>query len=89
MGAVVPRAWTHLLAIVGGAPLDPATETPEGWRAHVQQLLGRTGPFRMTDGRSPAYRDWSQGYDPSVWLDRAINATREAVFPLNGLDPTP
>ena len=86
---VVPRAWTHLLAIVGGAPLDPATETPEGWRAHVQQLLGRTGPFRMTDGRSPAYRDWSQGYDPSVWLDRAINATRDAVFPLNGLDPTP
>jgi len=55
----------------------------------VQQLLGRTGPFRMTDGRSPAYRDWSQGYDPSVWLDRAINATREAVFPLNGLDPLP
>jgi acetoin utilization protein AcuC len=86
---VVPRAWTHLLSIVGGAPLDPATETPEAWRAHVQQLLGRTGPFRMTDGRSPAYRDWSQGYDPSVWLDRAINATRDAVFPLNGLDPTP
>ena len=86
---VVPRAWTHLLSIVGGAPLDPATETPERWRAHVQQLLGRTGPFRMTDGRSPAYRDWSQGYDPSVWLDRAINATRDAVFPLNGLDPTP
>ena len=86
---VVPRAWTHLLSIVGGAPLDPATETPAGWRAHVQQLLGRTGPFRMTDGRSPAYRDWSQGYDPSVWLDRAINATRDAVFPLNGLDPTP
>jgi acetoin utilization protein AcuC len=86
---VVPRAWTHLLAIVGGAPLDPATETPEGWRAHVQQLLGRTAPFRMTDGRTPAYRDWSQGYDPSVWLDRAINATRDAVFPLNGLDPTP
>jgi acetoin utilization protein AcuC len=86
---VVPRAWTHLLAIVAGAPLDPRTETPEGWRAHVQQLLGRTGPFRMTDGRSPAYRDWAEGYDPSVWLDRAINATREAVFPLNGLDPLP
>jgi acetoin utilization protein AcuC len=86
---VVPRAWTHLLAIVAGAPLDPRTETPEGWCAHVQQLLGRTGPFRMTDGRSPAYRDWAEGYDPSVWLDRAINATREAVFPLNGLDPLP
>jgi acetoin utilization protein AcuC len=86
---VVPRSWTHLLGIVGGSPLDPRTLTPEGWRAHVQHLLGRRGPSRMTDGRTPAYRDWSQGYDPSVWLDRAINATREAVFPLNGLHHLP
>jgi acetoin utilization protein AcuC len=86
---VVPRSWTHLLAIVGGAPLDPATETPQGWREHVATLLGRTGPFRMTDGRTPAYRDWSAGYDPSVWLDRAIHATRAATFPLNGLDHQP
>ena len=27
---VVPRAWTHLLAIVAGTPLEPATETPPG-----------------------------------------------------------
>jgi acetoin utilization protein AcuC len=83
---VVPRAWTHLLAIVGGNPLDPSTATPSGWRDHVQHLLGQPGPYRMTDGRSPAYRDWSQGYDPSVWLDRAVQATRSAVFPLNGID---
>ncbi|MGH3365427.1 MAG: acetoin utilization protein AcuC [Nocardioidaceae bacterium] len=86
---VVPRAWTHLLAIVGGAPLDPHTPTPEGWRDHVQTLLGRVAPFRLTDGRTPAYRDWSGGYDPSTWLDRAIHATREAAFPLNGLDHMP
>jgi acetoin utilization protein AcuC len=86
---VVPRSWTHLLAIVGGNPLDPMTATPEGWREHVRIALGRTGPFRMTDGRTPAYRDWSEGYDPSAWLDRAINATREAVFPFNGLDHLP
>ena len=86
---VVPRAWAHLLAIVAGEPLDPQTPTPDGWRAHVQTLLGRTAPFRMTDGRTPAYRDWSQGYDPETWLDRSINAAREAVFPLNGLDPLP
>ncbi|MGZ4437742.1 MAG: acetoin utilization protein AcuC [Nocardioidaceae bacterium] len=86
---VVPRAWTHLLAIVGGEPLDPHTPTPQGWRDHVQVTLGRTGPFRMTDGRTPAYRDWTEGYDPSTWLDRAINSTREAVFPLHGLDPLP
>jgi acetoin utilization protein AcuC len=86
---VVPRAWSHLLSIVGGKPLDPHTPTPESWRAHVLTLLGQTAPFRMTDGRTPAYRDWAEGYDPSSWLDRAINATREATFPLNGLDPLP
>jgi acetoin utilization protein AcuC len=84
---VVPRSWTHLLAIVGGQPLPPGTPVPEGWREHVLHRLGRTAPMRMTDGRTPAYRDWSEGYDPATWLDRAIQATREAVFPLNGLLP--
>ncbi|WP_107774823.1 acetoin utilization protein AcuC [Nocardioides sediminis] len=86
---VVPRAWTHLLAIVGGHPLPPDTPTPPGWRAHVTELLDRTPPFRMTDGRTPAYRDWADGYDPETWLDRAIMATRTEVFPLHGLDPYP
>jgi acetoin utilization protein AcuC len=86
---VVPRAWTHLLAIAGGRPLDPDTDTPEGWRSHVTTALGRTAPYRMTDGRTPAYRDWSEGYDPDTWLDRSINATRTAAFPLHGLDPLP
>src|SRR5680860_1587274 len=83
---VVPRSWTHLLAIVGGASLDPKTPTPEDWREHVRTLLGRTAPSRLTDGRTPAYRDWSTGYNPGAWLDRAIHATRESVFPLNVLD---
>lgn len=86
---VVPRAWTHLLAIAGGRPLDPDTETPEGWREHIATLLGRIAPGRMTDGRTPSYRGWGEGYDPASWLDRQINATREAVFPLHGLDPLP
>ena len=86
---VVPRAWTHLLAIVGGQPLDPTTETPPVWRAYVDEVLGRTAPHRLTDGRNPAYRDWSGGYDPETWLDRAIMATRTEIFPLYGLDPYP
>ena len=86
---VVPRAWTHLLAIVGGHPLDPLTDTPEGWREHVRISLGRQAPFRLTDGRTPAYRDWSEGYDPETWLDRAIHATRTEIFPWHGLDPLP
>ena len=86
---VVPRSWSHLLAVVAGQPIEPMTPTPEGWREHVQILLGRSGPHRMTDGRLPAYRDWREGYDPATWLDRAVHATREAVFPLNGIDPLP
>jgi acetoin utilization protein AcuC len=86
---VVPRAWTHLLAIVAGRPLDPATETPDAWRQHIRTALGRTAPHRLTDGRDPAYRDWSQGYDPDTWLDRAIHQTRTDAFPLHGLDPLP
>jgi acetoin utilization protein AcuC len=83
---VVPRSWSHLLATVAGMPVAPTTPTPEPWREHVQVLLGRVAPFRMGDGRDPAYRDWSEGYDPASWLDRAVHATREAVFPLHGLD---
>jgi len=86
---VVPRSWTHLLAVVGGAPLDPETETPRGWRAHVEEALQRGAPGRMGDGRTPAYRDWSEGYDPNTWLDRAVHETRTAVFPEHGLDPLP
>ncbi len=86
---VVPRAWTHLLAIVAGAAARPADRDPGGWRDHVRTSLGRVAPVRMTDGRTPTYRDWRDGYDPDTWLDREIHATRMAVFPLHGLDPLP
>ncbi len=86
---VVPRAWTHLLAVAGGHPLDPSTPTPPEWRAYVESVIGATAPHRMTDGRTPAFRDWSSGYDPEAWLDRAVHATRTEIFPLHGLDPLP
>lgn len=82
---VVPRAWTHLLALVNGSPLDPSTPTPPQWRAYVAEKCGAIAPVSMTDEREPAYRDWSGGWDPDVWLDRQIHATREAVFPFHGL----
>jgi acetoin utilization protein AcuC len=85
---VVPRAWTHLLAIVAGVPIDPMTPVPDAWREHVQQRFSRIAPLRMTDGRDASYVDWSAGYNPDTWLDRAIHATREASFPLLGLDPS-
>ncbi len=86
---VVPRAWTHLLGVVSGVPLDPATEVPAEWRAHVGEVLGQEAPERMSDGRTPDFRDWTEGFNPETWLDRSINSTRTATFPLNGLDPMP
>jgi acetoin utilization protein AcuC len=86
---VVPRAWSHLLAVVSGHPLDPATLTPDSWREHVAERLGGRAPHRLTDGRDPAFRDWREGYDPGTWLDRSINSTREEIFPFHGLDPMP
>ncbi|WP_028660320.1 acetoin utilization protein AcuC [Nocardioides insulae] len=86
---VVPRAWTHLLAIAAGHPIAPETETPEAWREYILHLRGEVAPARMTDGRAPLYRDWREGYDPDTWLDRAVHATRKTLFPLHGLDPMP
>jgi acetoin utilization protein AcuC len=86
---VVPRAWTHLLATVAGAPLDPETVVPEAWQDHVRTLIGRPGPRQMTDGRPVHFREWVDGYDPGTALDRAVMATRSEVFPLHGLDPLP
>lgn len=86
---VVPRSWSHLLGIVAGRPVDPAIMVPDAWRSHVQTRLGRVAPMRMTDGRTPGYRDFTAGFDPDTWLDRSVLSTREAVFPLHGLDPMP
>ncbi len=86
---VVPRAWTHLLATVGGRPLDAATAVPEAWREHVAALFGTTTPALMSDQRPVRYRPWEEGYDPEAWLDRAVHATRSEIFPLHGLDPMP
>ncbi|MEU1885649.1 acetoin utilization protein AcuC [Micromonospora sp. WMMD987] len=84
---VVPRAWTHLLAVATGDPLDPATPTPPGWRAlAAHRLPGRDVPVRMTDDVDPSHRSWQPTGEPNS-VDRAVAATRKAVFPLLGLDP--
>ena len=55
----------------------------------MREKLHVAAPRRMSDGRTPEFRDWREGYDPGTWLDREVNATRTAVFPLHGLDPLP
>jgi acetoin utilization protein AcuC len=112
---VVPRTWTHLVAIAAHAPIDPAAAVPERWREYVQERFGRPGPAVMGDLRRPPeepaggpalpdppdppdlpgrptlptlpkWRSWTSGVDPQDPVDQAVLATRQAVFPLHGLD---
>ncbi|MEU6818335.1 acetoin utilization protein AcuC [Streptomyces sp. NPDC046860] len=83
---VVPRSWTHLVAIAAGREIAPETVIPEGWRQEVYARTRQLGPQRMTDGRWPVgYAAWESGYDPADRLDQAVLATRRSVFPLRGL----
>jgi acetoin utilization protein AcuC len=84
---VVPRAWAHLVGIAAHRPVPPDLDVPQGWRDYVRERVGRPGPARMTDGRDVEHVPWSRGHDPGDAVDRAVMATRRAVFPLHGLDP--
>ena len=84
---VVPRVWSHLIAIAGHLPLDPATPVAPAWRTAVEQWWGQEPPELMTEGAPAAFRPWRDGYDPADDVDRAIRATRDAVFAHLGLDP--
>ena len=84
---VVPRTWTHLLAEAAGNPIDPQAETPGTWREYVQRRTGRTASGSMTEGQTGEFSSFESGYDPAEPVDRAIMATRNAVFPLHGLMP--
>ncbi len=70
---VVPRAWTHALAEMTGAPV--AGRTPSGWHETVQRRTGRTGPVDLDD---PARSGSDRG------LAETIDQTRTAVFDLLG-----
>jgi acetoin utilization protein AcuC len=82
----VPRTWTHLLAEASGVPVPPQTQVPPGWIENLR-ARGVRGelPHVMGEGRDVSYEPWIPGGDS--WLDRSIGATRQAVFPLLGLDP--
>ncbi|WKE70385.1 acetoin utilization protein AcuC [Streptomyces sp. WP-1] len=85
---VVPRSWTHLVAIAAGRPVTPETVIPEGWRQEVYARTRELAPQRMTDGRWPvSWAPWEGGYDPADRLDQSVLATRRSAFPLRGLLP--
>jgi acetoin utilization protein AcuC len=84
---VVPRTWTHLLAVAAGTPLDPELETPAGWRALATARTGEKAPTRMTDGQPAEFVPASTGLDPGDPVDTAIMNTSRAVFSWHGLAP--
>ena len=84
---MVPRTWTHLLAEAAGQPIAPGAQTPAPWREYVAQRTGLTAPEQMTEGAPAGFVPFEFGYDPADPVDRAIMATRKAVFPLHGLMP--
>jgi acetoin utilization protein AcuC len=83
----VPRTWTHLLAEASGRPIDPATATPDEWRAYTRQRTGRDAPEHMTEGASGDYVAFESGFEPGDPIDQAIIATQKAVFPSHGMAP--
>jgi acetoin utilization protein AcuC len=87
LATVVPRSWTHLLGIASGRPVDRAEPTPAAWRELVRQRTGTEPPELMTDGGSDDFTPFEAGFDPADPVDRAIMATRNAVFPAHGLMP--
>ena len=86
---VVPRTWSCALAEAAHRPVPAGTQTPAAWRAFVLARTGQSAPESMSDGRPAEFRRWVDGYNPADDVDRAIMATRTAVFPEHGLDPQP
>jgi acetoin utilization protein AcuC len=83
---VVPRSWTHLLAIALDRDVEPETALPAEWLEVAGRVApGLPLPSRMTEDADVSFEPWGGGTDEPV--DIAIRDTRRAVFPLYGLDP--
>ena len=85
---VVPRSWTNLLAIVAGRDIDPSTPLPADWIALAARARPDIElPIDMNEGTTGpvAHERWDGSVEMSV--DKAILSTRNAIYPLYGLDP--
>ncbi|ACV08171.1 acetoin utilization protein AcuC [Jonesia denitrificans] len=84
---VVPLVWAHVVAIASHVPLECDQPTPPQWRAFIEVMLDHEPPLTLGDGgESDQFTAWSAGWDPADEVDRAIRATRLAVFPHVGVD---
>ncbi len=85
--SVVPRVWANLAAVVAARPLALDAAVPEAWRRRVGTLVDVDIPTVLGEGVGDDFRPWAAGYNPDDPVDRAVMATRGAVFPHHGLDP--
>ena len=85
---VVPRAWTHLLAIVSGNDVDPATPIPPAWLTRAAAARPRTSlPIDMSDG-TPHQVPFPPWDGELRWPSTApFRRPARAIYPLHGLDP--
>ncbi|WP_407319069.1 acetoin utilization protein AcuC [Isoptericola halotolerans] len=83
---VVPLVWSALVAEAAHVPISPGTPLPATWRTAAEEMSGLVPATALGRGEV-AWRSWSEGYDPSDAVDRAVLATRRHVFPGLGLDP--
>lgn len=81
---VVPLAWSAVVGEVVHAPVADGQPVPAAFRDLVAEVTGVEGP--RTFGAGVEARPWSAGFDPDDAVDRAILATRRAVFGHLGLD---
>ena len=70
-----------------GARSIRARGIPNSWREYAFGRTGREAPEVMTEGSEPEFARFEAGYDPADPVDRAIFATRSAVFPEHGMMP--
>jgi acetoin utilization protein AcuC len=85
---VVPRVWTHLLALVADRDVDPTTRIGEDWIAAARGARpAESPPETMSEnGGEPIAFDRWDGQDDTP-VDHVISAVRREIFPLYGLDP--
>jgi acetoin utilization protein AcuC len=84
---VVPRSWTHLLAVAAGRPVDPGLAVPASWRSLAADRAGEDAPSVMTDGESADYVPVAAGIHPGDRIDASIINTTRAAFAWHGLQP--
>jgi len=82
---VVPRSWTHLLAVAAGSPVDPGLAVPASWRDLAAYRVGEDAPTVMTDGQPADYVPVASGVDPHDPVDASIVNTCRAIFSWHGL----